>query len=112
MPYINSCQFKDLITEIGIDEVKDYISNLLSALGHIHNLGIIRHDIEPDNFLYNRRARKLSHIDFGLAQQSVERRGAKRKLNFGEVSSSPTINMEDISCDCDCGGQLTVCDIC
>ena len=45
MPYIKSCQFKELIAEIGIDEVKDYTSNLLSALGHIYRIGIIHRDI-------------------------------------------------------------------
>ena len=112
MPYIKSCQFKDLIAEIGIDEVKDYTSNLLSALGHIHKFGIIHRDIKPSNFLYDRQAKKFSLIDFGLAQLTGEHRGEKRKLNFGELTSSTTMELEHLEDICDCRGEMAVCEIC
>ena len=112
MPYIKSCQFKDLIAEIGIDEVKDYTSNLLSALGHIYRIGIIHRDVKPSNFLYNRQAKKFSLIDFGLAQLAGEHRGEMRKLNFGELSSSTTMELEHLEGISDCRGEMAVCEIC
>ena len=112
MPYIKSCQFEDLITDIGIDEVKDYTSNLLSALGHIYRIGIIHRDIKPSNFLYDRQAKKFSLIDFGFAKLAGECRGEMRKLNFGELSSSTTMELEHLEGICDCRVEMAVCEIC
>ena len=54
MPYLHPCKFKELVAEIEVEEVKLYIANLLSALEHVHKLGIIHRDVKPDNFLYDR----------------------------------------------------------
>ena len=112
MPYLNHCKFIDLVAKIELEEVKLYIANLLSALGHIHKLGIIHRDIKPSNFLYDRQAKKFSLIDFGLAQLAGERRGEKRKLNFGELSSLTTMELEHLEGICDCRGEMAVCEIC
>ena len=54
MPYLHPCKFKELVAEIKVEEVKLYIANLLSALEHVHKLGIIHRDVKPENFLYDR----------------------------------------------------------
>jgi len=87
MPYTNHCKFIDLVAKVELEEVKLYIANLLSALEHIHKLGIIHRDIKPSNFLYDRQKKKFSLVDFGLAQDAEELqlqvggRGNKRKLS-------------------------------
>jgi len=87
MPYLNHCKFIDLVAKVELEEVKLYIANLLSALEHIHKLGIIHRDIKPSNFLYDRQKKKFSLVDFGLAQDAEELqlqvggRGNKRKLS-------------------------------
>ena len=72
MPYLNHCKFIDLVAKVELEEVKLYIANLLSALEHIHKLGIIHRDIKPSNFLYDRQKKKFSLVDFGLAQDAEE----------------------------------------
>merc|ERR1719340_344085 len=69
MPYIQHCRFIDLVASMELEEVKLYMANLLSALAHIHKLGIIHRDIKPSNFLYDRQKRRYGLVDFGLAQR-------------------------------------------
>ena len=97
MPYLHPCEFKELVAEIEPEEVKLYVANLLSALEHVHKLGIIHRDVKPSNFLYDRQAKKFSLIDFGLARLASPPGGSK------EISQSA---------ECDCLGQLTVCPKC
>jgi serine/threonine protein kinase len=68
MPYVNHSRFSDLIFVMDLEEIKNYVGNLLAAIRHIHNLGIIHRDIKPSNFLYDRTERKYALVDFGLAQ--------------------------------------------
>jgi len=88
MPYIQHCRFIDLVATIELTEVQLYLANLLSALEHIHKLGIIHRDIKPSNFLYDRQNKKFSLVDFGLAQWEHElvasSRGCKRKADDDE----------------------------
>ncbi len=41
-----------------MDEIKDYIKNLLISLDRVHKFNIIHRDVKPSNFLYC-RAKKL-----------------------------------------------------
>jgi len=85
MPFVDHCKFMDLVATADLTEVKLYIANLISALSHIHKIGIIHRDIKPSNFLYDRKRKKFALVDFGLAQWSDEAlrdrnvRGVKRK---------------------------------
>ena len=91
MPHIDHCKFIDLVATATLDEVKFYIANLLSALAHIHKLGIIHRDIKPSNFLYDRRRKKFALVDFGLAQCEKDiqpSNPAKRKIEDQSESSS------------------------
>jgi len=92
MPYIQHCRFIDLVASMELEEVKLYMANLLSAMAHIHKLGIIHRDIKPSNFLYDRQNKKFSLVDFGLAQWEHElqagARGGKRKAEELEVGAS------------------------
>ncbi|XP_067892860.1 cell division cycle 7-related protein kinase isoform X1 [Heterodontus francisci] len=68
MPYLEHESFLDLLSSLKLDEVREYMYNLLKALRRIHHFGIIHRDIKPSNFLYNGRLKKYALVDFGLAQ--------------------------------------------
>ena len=139
MPYVEHCKFIDLVATITLDEARFYIANLLSALAHIHKLGIIHRDIKPGNFLYDRQRRKFALVDFGLAQCErdllTSYRPDKRELEDQSESSSkkpwPPITEADsksssallaqtvavnpllgLQVSCSCLGQMTVCNDC
>ncbi|XP_076039299.1 cell division cycle 7-related protein kinase-like isoform X2 [Oratosquilla oratoria] len=69
MPHFPHNPFSEYVGNLTIAELQDYIKNLLIALKHVHSFGIIHRDIKPANFLYNRRLRRYSLVDFGLAQE-------------------------------------------
>ena len=107
MPYIQHCRFIDLVASMELEEVKLYVANLLSAVAHIHKLGIIHRDIKPSNFLYDRQNKKFSLVDFGLAQWEHELQagatGGKRKaeeLEGGANKKARTPLMETTKLNC------------
>merc|ERR1719158_1895428 len=107
MPYIQHCRFIDLVASMELEEVKLYMANLLSAMAHIHKLGIIHRDIKPSNFLYDRQNKKFSLVDFGLAQWEHELQagatGGKRKaeeLEGGANKKARTPLMETTKLNC------------
>ncbi|XP_078075023.1 cell division cycle 7-related protein kinase isoform X1 [Mustelus asterias] len=68
MPYLEHESFLDLLSSMKLEDVREYMYNLLKALRRIHQFGIIHRDIKPSNFLYNGRLKKYALVDFGLAQ--------------------------------------------
>lgn len=46
----------------------EIITELLKAVGYIHNAGACHRDIKPDNILYNPVKGKIKIIDFELAR--------------------------------------------
>lgn len=51
-----------------LEEIKDYLKNLITALNRVHQCGIIHRDVKPSNFLYDSKQKKYALVDFGLAQ--------------------------------------------
>jgi serine/threonine protein kinase len=47
-------------------DVFDYARQLLAAIAHLHQHGIVHRDIKPANFLYDHRLKQYALIDFGL----------------------------------------------
>ncbi|XP_069795288.1 cell division cycle 7-related protein kinase isoform X3 [Narcine bancroftii] len=68
MSYLEHDSFLDLLSSMKLEEVREYMYNLLKALRRIHHFGIIHRDIKPSNFLYNGRLKRYALVDFGLAQ--------------------------------------------
>jgi serine/threonine protein kinase len=52
-------------------EVKSVIMKLLSALSHLHSLGLMHRDIKLENLLYNHRneGKEVMLCDFGMGKQ-------------------------------------------
>ncbi|KAM4641319.1 LOW QUALITY PROTEIN: cell division cycle 7-related protein kinase [Discoglossus pictus] len=67
LPYVEH-EPLEIIYSLSIQEVKEYIFNLLKALRRVHDFGIVHRDVKPSNFLYNRRLKQFCISNFGLAQ--------------------------------------------
>ena len=72
MPILPHERFTDYVSDLTLEEIKDYMKNLLIALERVHSYHIIHRDIKPANFLYDRKSRKYMLVDFGLAQSEKE----------------------------------------
>ncbi|XP_013394451.1 cell division cycle 7-related protein kinase [Lingula anatina] len=70
MPYFQHDVFQDYITSMNVEEMREYMRNLLVSLAQVHQYNIIHRDVKPSNFLYNRKLKKYALVDFGLAQDS------------------------------------------
>uniref|UniRef100_A0A6P4DYH5 non-specific serine/threonine protein kinase n=1 Tax=Drosophila rhopaloa TaxID=1041015 RepID=A0A6P4DYH5_DRORH len=69
MPYMTHDRFHDIYRSLSLQEIRDYLRNLLIALRHVHKFNVIHRDVKPSNILYNRRTGKFLLCDFGLAQR-------------------------------------------
>ncbi|XP_015606606.1 cell division cycle 7-related protein kinase isoform X2 [Cephus cinctus] len=72
MPYMKHDRFSHYVHNMSVQETKDYMRALLTALKRVHKFNIIHRDIKPSNFLYDRKSRRYLLVDFGLAQQYTE----------------------------------------
>lgn len=69
MPYFPHDKFPDYVSKLSLAEVQEYMRQLLIALRRVHSFNIIHRDIKPSNFLYSRKLKRFSLVDFGLAQR-------------------------------------------
>ena len=63
--------FKPFITFFStftMQDIKDYLRELLKALLVLKQNGIYHRDVKPGNFLYNPETKKGILIDFGLSE--------------------------------------------
>ncbi|XP_002014911.2 cell division cycle 7-related protein kinase [Drosophila persimilis] len=88
MPYMNHDRFHDIYRSMGLQEVRNYMRNLLIALRHVHKFSVIHRDVKPSNILYNRRTGKFLLCDFGLAQK-IDADGSIVQAN--ELSNAATL---------------------
>lgn len=51
-----------------MEEIKIYLYSLLSALKTLKDFGIVHRDVKPGNFLFSRKEKKGTLIDFGCAE--------------------------------------------
>ncbi|KAL7346851.1 protein kinase CKII [Encephalitozoon intestinalis] len=72
-PYFKPIDFREFISNAGLNDIKQYLYNLLEAIDHVHGNGIIHRDLKPGNFLYNKETGRGMLIDFGLAQYEDRR---------------------------------------
>ncbi|OQR80414.1 cell division cycle 7-related protein kinase-like [Tropilaelaps mercedesae] len=69
MPYFPHDRFADYVRQLSVEEVRDYMRNLLIALARVHAFKVVHRDIKPSNFLFNRQQKVYCLVDFGLAEK-------------------------------------------
>lgn len=82
--YVDGLTLKDLLLESGALsalESAEIMIQILDALGHAHDNGVIHRDIKPANIMMTRDGAKLhvKILDFGIASLSEETRQAEYK---------------------------------
>lgn len=64
--FINATSWKSF--EWTIEDLQDYMYQMLKCLDFAHSVGIMHRDIKPDNIMIDHAARKVTIIDWGLAE--------------------------------------------
>ncbi|XP_050587683.1 cell division cycle 7-related protein kinase-like isoform X1 [Bombus affinis] len=126
MPYMRHDKFSEYVQDMTVQETKDYMIALLTALRRVHKFNIIHRDVKPSNFLYDRCNKRYLLVDFGLAQEYI----AEKKSNNLKLLNSETQivkrkrtdeNSLNFSLDrrrkgteekCYCFGKAKVCSLC
>ncbi|XP_012347135.1 cell division cycle 7-related protein kinase isoform X1 [Apis florea] len=124
MPYMRHDKFSEYVQDMTVQETKDYMIALLTALRRVHQFNIIHRDIKPSNFLYDRCNKRYLLVDFGLAQEYIaEKKSSNIKLANSEVvkrkrSDENSLNLslnskkKDTGEKCYCFGKAKVCSLC
>jgi len=87
LPYFEHNSFREVFMAMTLDDVKDYLRALFTALAHVHKSGFIHRDIKPSNFLYCKAKRDYMLVDFGLAEVSnYEQERRDKQLHLSESS--------------------------
>lgn len=125
MPYMRHDKFSEYIKDMTIQETRDYMRALLTALRRVHEFNIIHRDVKPSNFLYDRQNKRYLLVDFGLAQhfiippldneksQSSTIQSLKRKRS-DENSKNASYTSEKLHVidKCFCFGKPKICSLC
>ncbi|XP_017875359.1 cell division cycle 7-related protein kinase-like isoform X2 [Ceratina calcarata] len=125
MPYMRHDKFSEYVQELTVQETKEYMIALLTALRRVHKFNIIHRDIKPSNFLYDRCNKRYLLVDFGLAQEYVEeKRCSNVKLTNSEIPTVKRKRVDENSINfsfktkkkdaesCYCFGKPRVCSVC
>jgi len=82
MAYVEGPSLRDRLTTgpLSIEETRRLAADLLSALEHAHERGIVHRDVKPDNIVLSGRGAVL--LDFGIAR-AVETIGAEQLTRSG-----------------------------
>ena len=74
MDYVKGLDLLEVIGDESIkltsQQIEDYLTKLLSAIGHVHKNGLLHRDISPDNILINDKGEPIL-IDFGAAREQA-----------------------------------------
>ncbi|XP_076754352.1 cell division cycle 7-related protein kinase [Xylocopa sonorina] len=126
MPYMRHDKFSEYVQDMTVQETKDYMIALLTALRRVHKFNIIHRDVKPSNFLYDRCNKRYLLVDFGLAQEYIpEKKSNSLKLDNSEtqavkrkrsdensINFSLKTNKKDAEKKCYCFGKAKVCSLC
>ncbi|XP_017764107.1 PREDICTED: cell division cycle 7-related protein kinase-like [Eufriesea mexicana] len=126
MPYMRHDKFSEYVQNMTVQETKNYMIALLTALRRVHKFNVIHRDVKPSNFLYDRCNKRYLLVDFGLAQEYIaekksnnlklcnsETQAVKRKKS-DENSLNLSLNARKKGTEekCYCFGKAKVCSLC
>jgi len=83
--YQRSQSFLVFVESIIKEDVKRYLFQLLNAVKHLSDQGIVHRDIKPSNFLWDPKSKKGILIDFGLSEVETDENGVPLKLEDNEI---------------------------
>jgi cell division control protein 7 len=72
LDYFKYKPFISFFSTFDLQDIKQYLFELLNSIKIMKNLGIYHRDIKPGNFLYNPKEKKGILIDFGLSELDQE----------------------------------------
>ena len=92
MQYIEGMLLRDIISDMPQETLVSLFSNVGTAIGRLHNIGIVHGDLTTSNMIYTPN-RQIYFIDFGLASFSseTENRGVDLLLAKRTLSSTHPI---------------------
>lgn len=70
---------------ITVHDIKLYLFQLLSAVKHLADRGIVHRDIKPSNFLWDPKSKKGILIDFGLSEVETDENSNPMKWEDNEI---------------------------
>lgn len=82
--YQRSQSFLVFVESISKADMRMYMFQLLSAVKHLSDHGIVHRDIKPTNFLWDPIDKKGILIDFGLSEVETDENGEPRKNGDNE----------------------------
>lgn len=126
MPYMRHDRFSEYVQDMTVQETKDYMIALLTALRRVHKFNIIHRDVKPSNFLYDRCNKRYLLVDFGLAQEYiVEKKSSnlrivnsdaqtvkRKRSDENSLSFSLKTRKKATEAKCYCFGKGKVCSLC
>lgn len=95
MEYLQGESLADILLKSGPLTLPRFITSfaqILSALSHAHELGIIHRDIKPSNIMFvptNRGRENIKLVDFGVAKLISDSGGTQELTVLGEFIGSP-----------------------
>ncbi|EAY13868.1 CMGC family protein kinase [Trichomonas vaginalis G3] len=100
--------FRNIYQTLEMNEIAYYMYKVLQALDFAHSRGIMHRDIKPQNIMIDHSTKKVSLIDWGLAdfyvpgtayQVRVATRNYKApELLFGYTQYTPTVDIWGLGC--------------
>jgi serine/threonine protein kinase len=62
-------EYLDRKGKLGDDEIRNIFSQMLDAVGYVHEQGLVHRDIKPSNFMIDKKG-KVKLLDFGIAKNT------------------------------------------
>ncbi len=91
MEYIDGQTLKDYLDlkgKLSDYEIKDMFSQMLDAVGYVHEQNLVHRDIKPSNFMLDRRG-KIKLMDFGIAKNTDASSAEYTQTGTGMMMGTP-----------------------
>ena len=91
MEYIEGDTLKDYLERKGKlndDEIKAIFTQILAAVGYVHEQGLIHRDIKPSNFMINPKG-QVKLLDFGIAKNTDTNSAEYTQTNTSQQMGTP-----------------------